>query len=448
MQSLSLKFGFNRIQLSVLGLLCLIVTPSQAVSIQEIRSPGGIEAWLVQDKSVPVISLNFAFKTGGTAYDPQGKEGLARMVAAMLDEGAGTLNSQEFQKQIQGVAARLRFSASTDKFRGSFRTLKTNKDEAFRLLGLALKHPRFDQRAITRIREQIIANIQRKTKDPDSIAIAAWYKEAFPKHPYGNVGDGTISSINTLNKKDLKGFMLRHVVRNSIAIAVAGDISPIELGQKLDQVFATLPLNGTRAKIMETSVMAAGKTLVIDREIPQSVVIFGHSGIKRDHPDWYIASVMNRILGGGGFSSRLMKEIREKRGLAYGVYTYLNPYDYAATYMGSVATANARVAESLKVIRKEWKKLADKGVTAEELEAAKTYINGSFPLRLNSTRRIASLLLAVKVNNLGKDYLTERARLINAVTLPDITRVAKEILSPMALRVVIVGRPKDIQSIP
>ena len=448
MQSLFQKFGFNTLKLSIFAFLYLIVTPLQAVSIKEVRSPGGIEAWLVEDKSVPVISLNFAFKTGGTAYDPQGKEGLARMVAAMLDEGAGTLNSQEFQKQIQGVAARLRFSASTDKFRGSIRTLKANKDEAFRLLGLALTQPRFDQKAVARIRGQIIANIQRKAKDPDSIAIMAWYRKAFPNHPYGSLGDGTVGSINTLNKKDLKDFMLRHAVRSSLSISVAGDISPVELGQKLDEVFSKLTLDGHKGKITETSATTNGKTFVIDRAIPQSIVIFGHSGIKRDHPDWYIVSVMNRILGGGGFSSRLMKEIREKRGLAYGVYTYLNPYDHAATFMGSVATANARVAESLKVVRQEWKKMADKGVTSEELKAAKTYINGSFPLRLDSTRRIASLLLAVQVNNLGKDYFNKRARLVNAVTLADIRRVAREILLPMELSVVIVGRPKDIKSSP
>ena len=256
--------------------------------------------------------------------------------------------------------------------------------------------------------------------------MAAWYREAFPNHPYGNLGDGTVASIKTLKKKDLNEFMRRHVVRNTLSVAVAGDISPVELGQKLDQVFATLPLDGPGGQIMETSAMAAGKTLVIDRAIPQSVVIFGHSGIKRDHPDWYSASVMSRILGGGGFSSRLMEEIREKRGLAYGVYTYLNPYDHAATYMGSVATANARVAESLKVIRHEWRKMSEKGVT----------------------HRIASLLLAVQVNNLGKDYLTKRAGLINAVTLSDIKRVAREILRPGALSVVIVGQPKGIKSVP
>ncbi len=448
MQHLSPTMWRRYVSLSLLSVLCLTATPSQAIDIKEVRSSGGITAWLVQDKSVPVISMNFAFKTGGTAYDPKGKTGLARMVAAMLDEGAGKLKSQEFQTKLQDTAARLRFSASTDKFRGSFRTLKANQDEAFELLGLALSKPRFDEKPLARIRGQIVASIQRSAQDPDSIGMRAWYKAAFPNHPYGQPGDGTIKSVKTLVAKDLRDFMRRHVVRNSLLVAVAGDISPEELGHRLDQVFGALPSSGRAEKVPEIAPAAVGKTIVIDRKIPQSTVMFGHSGIKRDHPDWYIASVINRILGGGGFSSRLMEEVREKRGLAYGVYSYLNPYDHAALYMGGVATANSRVAESLKVIRNEWKKMAEKGVTAKELAAAKTYINGSFPLRQDSTRRIASLLLAVQVNNLGKDYLDKRASLINAVTLADIKRVARKLLRPEALTVVVVGQPKGIKPTP
>jgi zinc protease len=448
MRNLLPKFWNGVVKLSLLGMLCLAVTPSHAIDIKEVRSPGGIQAWLVQDKSVPVISMNFAFKTGGTAYDPVGKEGLARMVAAMIDEGAGDLKSLAFQTQLQDTAARLGFSASVDKFRGSFSTLKANKDEAFRLLGLALNKPRFDSKPVDRIKGQIISSIQRSAQNPDMIGTRAWYKAVFPNHPYGRSGDGTVESVKTLVAKDLRDFMRRHVVRDSLIVAVAGDISPAELERRLDQVFGTLPTAGNTKKIVEITPTAAGKTIVIDRKIPQSTVMFGHSGLKRNHSDWYIASVMNRILGGGGFSSRLMEEIREKRGLAYGVYSYLNPYDHAALYMGGVATANSRVAESLKVIRAEWKKMAKKGVTAKELAAAKTYINGSFPLRLDSTRRIASLLLAVQVNNLGKDYLDKRPSLINAVTLADIKRVAKKLLRPEALTVVIVGQPKGIKSTP
>ena len=446
MKNLLLKFWTNVVKLSLFGMLCLFATPSYAIDIKKVRSPGGIEAWLVQDNSIPVISMNFAFKTGGTAYDPIGKDGLARMIAVMLDEGAGSLKSQEFQTQIQDAATRLSFSASTDKFRGSFSTLKAHKDEAFQLLGLALNKPRFDGKPIDRIKGQIIASIQRSAQDPDMIGKRAWYKAVFPNHPYGRPGDGTVESIKTLVAKDLKGFMRRHVVRDSLVVAVAGDISPAELERRLDQVFGTLPVTGRAGTITEIAPVAAGKTIVIDRKIPQSTVMFGHSGLRRNHPDWYIASVMNRIFGGGGFSSRLMEEMREKRGLAYGVYSYLKPYDHAALYMGGVATVNSRVAESLKVIRAEWKRMAEKGVTAKELSAAKTYINGSFPLRLDSTSRIASLLLAVQVNNLGKDYLDKRPSLINAVTLGDIKRVAKKLLRPEALTVVIVGQPKGIKS--
>ncbi|MBK19775.1 MAG: peptidase M16 [Rhodospirillaceae bacterium] len=431
-----------------LGFLCVLVNPARAIDIQEVRSPGGIKAWLVQDKSVPVLSLSFAFKTGGTAYDPKGREGLARMVAGLLDEGAGDLKSQDFQAQLQDTAARIRFSATTDKFRGSFRTLTANKEEAFRLLTLALNKPRFDAKPIERIRGQIIANLRRSAQDPDMIGSRAWYKAVFPTHPYGRPGDGTIGSVKNLAVDDLRGFMRRHLVRNSLFVAAAGDISPAELGKHLDQVFSRLPRSGVPGKISDMTPVSEGKIIVIDRKIPQSTVLFGHSGIKRDDPDWYIASVMNRILGGGGFSSRLMEEVREKRGLAYGVYSYLNPYDHSALYMGGVATANSRVADSLKVIRTEWKKMAEKGVTEKELVAAKTYINGSFPLRLNSTRRIAGLLLAVQINHLGIDYLKNRPKFINAVTVADIKRVAQKLLRSSALTVVVVGQPKGIKSTP
>ena len=288
MRKLSPKLVSGILMLPLIGLFGLGIMPSQAIEIKEVRSPGGIKAWLVQDKSVPVISMNFAFKTGGTAFDPTGKEGLARMVAAMLDEGAGDLKSQQFQTQLQDTAARLRFTASTDKFRGSFRTLKANMDEAFRLLGLALNKPRFDDKPVGRIRGQIIASLQRSAQDPDSIGMKAWYKAVFPGHPYGRPGDGTIRSVKTLVAKDLKGFMQRHVVRNSLIVAVAGDISPTELGQRLDQVFGTLPASGRAGEVAEITPTAVGKVFVIDRKIPQSTVMFGHSGIKRDHPESYI----------------------------------------------------------------------------------------------------------------------------------------------------------------
>jgi len=430
--------------ISVKFLLYIFAFPAYAIEIKEVHSPSGIKAWLVQDKSVPVLSLNFAFSTGGTAYDPVGKEGLARMVSAMLDEGAGHLNSRKFQLRLKDIAARVQFVASLDKFRGSLTTLKNNKDKAFGLLGLALNEPRFDPKPLERVRGQIISKIRRNAQDPGEIASSVWYKTVFPNHSYGRKSDGTIGSVEKITYQDIRAFMRRHIVRGTLMVAVAGDISPTELSASLDLVFGNLPMTGKSQKLLETNPKAKGKVIVIDHKIPQSTVLFGHKGIKRDHPDWYIANVMNHILGGGGFSSRLMSEVREKRGLAYSVYSFLNPFDHASLYMGKVATANQRVKKSIKVILGEWAKFAENGATKGEVSAAKTYINGSFPLRLTSTRRISRLLLAIQVNNLGKNYFYKRKKLIDAVSVKDIKRVAKSLLRPEDLTIVIVGQPKGI----
>lgn len=417
--------------------------PAAALDIQRVRSPGGIEAWLVRDTSVPVVSFNFAFRAGA-AVDPPGKSGRADMVSSLLDEGAGELSSQEFQGQLEDIAASLRFTSSMDRFRGSLRTLSANRDEAFRLLALALTRPRFDENPVERIRAQMIAGLRHSLQDPDTIASRTWFRTAFPEHPYGQSSDGTIESVNAITVADLRDFTRRYLVRSSLVVGVAGDISSDELARRLDEVFGGLPAAGRGDTIPHVKPAAAGRLVVIPRNVPQSVVMFGHEGIARKDPDWYAAYVMMRVLGGGGLVSRLHEEVREKRGLAYSVYAYLNPYDHAALIMGGVATANQRVAESLRIIRSEWRRMAEQGVGEEELAAVKTYINGSFPLRLDSTRRIAGMLVSVQLHELGIDYLSRRSALISGVTVEDIRRVARRLLKPDALTVVVVGQPEGI----
>lgn len=418
-----------------------------AIDIERVKSPGGIEAWLVRDTSVPVISFSFAF-SGGASVDPVGKEGRAEMVSGLLDEGAGDMPSQAFQRALEDIPARLRFTASTDRFRGTLQTLSANRDEAFRLLTLAVNKPRFDARPVERIRSQIIAGLQSSLKKPNTVARRTWYKTVFPDHPYGRPNDGTIESVKAITADDLKDFTAKYFARDSLLVAVAGDITAEELAKRLDQIFGGLPAKGAGTVVRDVKPAAAGKQVVVQKNIPQSVVLFGHEGLSRTDPDWYTAFLMMRVLGGGGFTSRLTTEVREKRGLAYSVYSYLNPYDHSALIMGGVATANARVAESLRIIRAEWQRMADEGVTAEELASAKTYINGSFPLRLDSTRRIAGMLLSVQINGLGIDYLNSRASLMNKVTAADIKRVARRLLKPDALTVVVVGRPEGLTSSP
>ncbi|MEE8334432.1 MAG: pitrilysin family protein [Alphaproteobacteria bacterium] len=435
---------------AVLGVTLLLAgisagLPAAALEVTRVVSAGGIEAWLVEDHTVPVISLNATFPAGA-ALDPAGREGRASLLSSLLDEGAGELTSQNFQERLADISARLRFSASRDRFGARLRTLSANREEAFDLLRLALTAPRFDPGPVARIRAQTIAGLRAELQDPDTIAGRTWFRTAFPDHPYGRPVDGTVASVRAITVADLRAFVSGYFARDGLKIGVAGDITPKELARRLDRIFGALAAKGRVAAIAAVQPANAGKQVIVRRKVPQSVVVFGHAGIRRDDPDWYAAYVMNRIFGGGGFSSRLTEEVREKRGLAYGVYSYLSPYRHAALMMGGVATANRRVGKSLEVIRTEWKRMAEHGVTVKELAEAKTYINGSFPLRLDSSRRIAGLLVAMQIHDLGIDYVSRRPALINAITLGDISRVARRLMKPDALTVVVVGQPNGLTS--
>ena len=436
----------RRVTLAVLvAVIAAPVFGARAVEIQDVRSQGGITAWLVEDHSVPVVSMSFAFRGGG-ALDPKGKKGLAEMVSALLDEGAGDLDSQAYQRRLEDLAASIHFRAHTDTFRGGLRTLSENRDQAFELLRLALTAPRFDSEPVERIRAQLIAARTDAAENPREIVRRTWWRAAFPEHPYGLPTSGTAESLAAIRTAELKNFVARRMARDNLVIGVVGDIGAAELARRLDAVFGPLPQKAEPASVPEARAGAAGRIIVIEKPIPQSVVLFGQNGLKRDDADYYAAYVMNHVLGGGGFSSRLTEEVRDKRGLAYSVYSYLNPLERAGVIMGWVATQNARVAESLRLIRAEWRKMAEKGVGAEELTNAKTYINGSFPLRMNSSRRIAGMLVAIQLEDLGIDYIDRRASLIDAVTAADIRRVAKRILDPDGLAVVVVGQPIGIES--
>lgn len=423
----------------------LLSSPASAVTVERVVSPGGIEAWLVRDTMVPLFAIEFSFR-GGAALDPAGKAGLADMTTSLLDEGAGDLDSQAFQQRLADLAVEMSFSAGSDTIRGSFKTLNRNRDEAVDLLRLALTAPRFDADAVERIRQQTLAMLARKSSEPDEIASRVWWKAVFPDHPYGRPVEGTAQSIAAIQVADLRKLVAERFARDQLIVGVVGDITPEELGPLLDRAFGTLPAKGTPVRLPEAKLAAAGQTFVVREDVPQSVAVFGQAGLKRDDPDYYTAVVMNYVLGGGSFSSRLYKEVREKRGLAYSVYSYLSPMHAAAVLAGGVSTRNARVGESLAVIRKEWARMRDGGATENELDDAKTYLTGSFPLRFTSTDRIARMLVGMQYNDLGIDYIDRRNKYIGAVTREDVARVARSLLKPDALTVVVVGNPQDVEA--
>ncbi len=299
-----------------------------------------------------------------------------------------------------------------------------------------------------RIRAQIATIIARNMEDPGWIAAQGWYKAAYGNHPYARPGDGTLKSLGGLTAADLHAFTRNVLARDNMKIAVVGPITPAELGPLLDKTFGALPAHAHLPKIPEVKVPAKAKTVIEKRPFPQSVVIFGRQGLKRADPDFVPAFVMNYVLGGGSFSSRLMEEVREKRGLAYSVSSYLAPMRHGALMMGELGTKNASVGLSLSIIRKELSRMAEGGITDKELADAKTYLTGSYPLRFNSNRKIAGELLGIQTENLGIDYVDRRNAMIEAVTKDDIARVARRLLAGDGLIVSIVGEPNMSEKLP
>ncbi len=419
--------------------------PARAVEVQQVTSPGGITAWLVEDHSNPILSLDMAL-VGGAVLDPEGQEGLAYLVSGLIDEGAGELDSQAFQARLQNLSIRLSFDAGLETFRGSLRTLTENRQTAFDLLRLALGEPRFDEEPVGRIRSQIQVQLAQDSENPNVIARRALREMMFPGHPYSRPVHGTPESIQAIGVDDMRRFVSERFARDALIVSVVGDITAEELRPLLDHAFLGLPAEAAPYDLPEVEPQAKGEVLVIERDLPQSVMTFAHKGLMRDDPDFYAAHVANRILGGGGFSSRLYAEVREKRGLAYSVYSYLSSLEHAALVRGGVATANARAGESLEVIREEWARMGAEGPTAEEVDDAKTYMTGSYPLRFSSTSGIAGTLLGIQLDDLGIDYVNIRNDLIDAVTVEDAQRVARELFRAEDLTVVIVGRPDGVAS--
>jgi zinc protease len=416
---------------------------SQAGRIQRVVSPGGIEAWLVRQTHLPVLALSFAFR-GGTSQDAAGREGTANLMAAMLDEGAGDLDSDAFHGRLQDRAIEVSFAASRDLFSGSLRTLSEHRGEAAELLRLALTRPRFDAAPLERMRQSILASIRRASTNPGSIASDTFWSAAFPGHPYGRRGAGTLDSVAAITREDLTALHGRIVARDNLKVAVVGDITAAELGPLLDAIFGELPAKGRLVAVPDAVIAATGERRVVPLDVPQATISFGLPGLKRDDPDFIPAFVLNHILGGGGFSSRLYQEVREKRGLAYSVSSGLAALDATGLVTGGTSTRNDRAAESLAVITAELQRIGAEGPTSLELEQAKRYLIGSWALRFETSTQIASNLLRVQLDGLEPDYLDRRNALIDAVTLDDVRRVAGRLFGEPRMLVVVVGRPEGL----
>ena len=432
---------------SLIAAAALIAAPLPAlaaVEIQEVTSPGGITAWLVQEESIPFVAMDIRFD-GGANLDRPGKRGSVNLMMATLEEGAGDMDARAFAEAAESLAAGFGFDAYNDGVSVTASMLTENRDEAAALLREALVNPRFDEDAVARVRDQVVAVIEQDSRDPEAIANATMSALAFPDHPYGTPLEGTRETVSSLAPDDLRVAHADALTLDRVHVGVTGDITPEELGPLLDEILGDLPATSEVA-VGDADYALDGGITVVDYPSPQSVVTFGHEGIMRDDEDFFPAFVLNEILGGRGFGSRLTEEVRVERGLTYGIGSYLVPRDHAAQYLGQFQSSNDKTAEAVGIVKAEWARMAEGDVTEAEMETAKTYLTGAYPLRFDGNGNIAGILVGMQSEGLPIDYIATRNDKVEAVTLDDIRRVAARILRPDALHFVVVGRPEGLET--
>jgi len=417
---------------ALISLVLLLALPALSaaraeVKIQDVVSSKGVRAWLVEDYSVPIVSIRFALR-GGSTQDPIGKEGLANLMTGLFDEGAGDLDSDAFQLRLDDAGAEMSFSAGSDAIYGSMRMLAEGQDEAFALLRLAIQQPRFDAEPLNRIRDQIVAGIQASALDPSTKGEIAWREALYAGHPYARSDEGTESTLATITPDDVRQFHDRVFARGNLVVGVVGAIDAETLNRRLDELFGDLPAEPALSPVVRAEPKFA-QQINVASNLPQTTLQLAWPGIERNAPQFFAAYLMNHILGGGSFSSRLFEEVREKRGLTYGISSALVNRDYSSALVIGTSTRADRAAETLALIRSEVAKMATEGPTQAELDFAKKYVIGAYAINnLDTSGAIARTLVELQLDGLGIDYIDRRTALIEAVTLDDVKAAAKRLL--------------------
>jgi zinc protease len=412
------------------------------LNIQTVTSSKGIQAWLVEDKTIPVISLRFMFKGAGAVNDPADKQGLSQVLSNTLDEGAGEYDSKAFQEQLNDKSIGLSFSSSRDDFSGHLKTLTKYQTTAFKLLSLALSQPRFDQEAVTRMIDSNMVRIRSNMTDPEWMNARLANDILYRGHPYATNIGGTLSSLPKITPDDLRKKQSRQLARDNLIVAVSGNISAAELGQILDSLFGHLPATASLSKISPFIQENAASITLYKQDIPQTVITMASEGIRHDDPDYFAAEIMDFVLGSSGFGSRLTEEVREKRGLTYGIYSGLSEMRYATLLSVSASTKNESAKEVITLTRDVMTKMTREPISVQELTDAKAYLIGSVPLNLTSSDRISGLVMGLMADNLPVNYLDIRAKKIEKLTESDVLRVAQRLLKPEQMKIILVGKPE------
>jgi zinc protease len=407
----------------------LLALPAHAeVVFQDITSPQGIKAWLVEDYAVPIVTIRFSLE-GGTTQDPVGKEGLTTLLTTLFDEGAGDMDSETFQIALDNAGAEMGFMADTDAVYGAMRMLADQRDDAIGLLKLAIESPRFDQNPIDRMRAQLVTGIIAAAQDPGTAAQQQWATALYGDHPYARRAEGTQQTLASLTADDLRQRHQAVFARANLKVAIVGAIDAEAATAMLDTLFASLPAEPDLAQIADIDPLL-GQDLRVDYPLPQTTIFMAYPGLERADPDYFAAYLLTHILGGDSFGSRLTTEVREKRGLTYGISANLSNQVHSQSLVIGTSTRADRAAETLAVIEQVVADMAANGPTPEELQAAKQYLIGSYPIsELTSSSSIANTLISLQRWDLGIDYVARRPALIDAVTIADVQAMAERLLT-------------------
>lgn len=411
------------------------------VPIERVVSPGGVEAWLVSDDTVPMIVMR-AYWQGGSALEPEALVGVTSVTAEMMGEGAGAMDANAFKQRLEDLNMSLSFSSGWDGVGMRLTTLSRNRDEAFEMARLALNEPRFDPEPLARIKRQSVVGIRQRETDDGFIAYQTLDQALYPDHAYAR--RTSRESIEAIDIAALRASHAARFNRASLQVTMVGDIDAETAGRMLDHVFAALPEGAPAPAPAQVSLQAPNPLIVRELPQPQSLIVFAGPGIQDEDPDWIPLAVANYILGGGGFSSRLMDEVREQRGLVYGIGTSPSARDGAALIYGSAQTENGDVPEALEVTRAQITRLYNEGATQAEVNDAITYLTGSFALSLDSNDKIASVVFSYQTSGRDIDYINNRNDLIRAVTLEDVNRVIRRVFNPDNFTFVVVGQPEGL----
>lgn len=416
------------VALALVFLTLPAITAARAsVDIQEVTSESGVTAWLVEDHSIPIVSVRFAF-SGGSTQDPEGKEGLANLMSGLFDEGAGDLDSDAFQERLDEIGAEMTFSAARDAMYGQMRMLSEEREASLEMLRLAINEPRFDEAPFERIRAQIVTGIVAGERNPQTQGRDAFARALYGEHPYARRTDGTTETLASMSPDDLRRFHEANFARSNLSVAVVGDIDAETLRGELDRLFGDLPEEADQTEVERVQPVLA-QEVDWPYPLPQASLQLVYPGIDREDPEFFAAFLMNHVLGGGSFSSRLFDEVRERRGLSYGIGSYLTNSAYASSLMIATSTRADRVDETLQVINETLARMADEGPSEAELERAKTYVIGAYAINnLDSSLSIARTLVELQKDDMGIDYIDRRAELIRAVTVEETRQAAARLL--------------------